>query len=162
MGVFKKVGEGLSWAYKPAVNVKAWIGWDIVKASSHYLWAVVKSLFIPTKAQHTETFEEALARLNLTESDLKARHTEFFRLFLIYGAIGIAIVAYAFYLFFVLNFLGGILAIVVASLAFGMAFRYHFWVFQIKHRKLGCSVREWWHSELDKTPKAPENSEDKS
>lgn len=152
MSAFKKVGEGLSWAYKPAVNVKAWMGWDIIKASSRYVWILGKSLFVPQKAEHNETFQEALARLNLTEADLQERHKEFLRLFLVYGAIGIAITAYSFFLFYTLSFAGGILALVVAALAFAMAFRFHFWLFQIKHRKLGCSVREWWHSKIEDNP----------
>lgn len=154
MGVFKKIGQGLSWAYKPAVNVKAWMGLDIIKASSRYVWGVGKSLFVPQKAEYNETFQEALARLNLTEADLKLRHKEFSQLFLIYGAIGVVIALYSLFLFYTMSFMGGVLALVVACLAFALAFRYHFWLFQIKHRKLGCSMREWWHSKIeDEAPK---------
>jgi intracellular multiplication protein IcmV len=156
MGMFKKVGEGLSWAYKPAVNVKAWMGWDIIKSSSGYVYNLGKSLFVPQKAAGNESFQEALARLNLTEADLKIRQQEFMRLFLIYAAMGVAITLYSFYLFYTLSFMGGLLALVVASLSFAVAFRYHFWVFQIKQRKLGCSVREWWQSKIDDSDKKSE------
>lgn len=159
MSIFKKVGQGLAWAYKPAINVKAWIGWDIVKATTRYVYNLGRGLFVPQKAAINESFKEALARLNLSEADLQLRHKEFMHLFLVYGAIGLAIVAYSFYLFYSLNFIGGLLAIVVASLAFAMSFRFHFWMFQIKHKKLGCSVREWWHSKIDAAATA--NSEEK-
>jgi intracellular multiplication protein IcmV len=149
MGMFKKVGEGLSWAYKPAINVKAWMGWDVIKSSSRYVYNIGKSLFVPQEAAGNESFEEALARLHLTEADLKIRQQEFMRLFLIYTAIGVAIILYSIYLFYALSFMGGLLALVVASLSFAVAFRYHFWVFQMKQRKLGCSVREWWQSKID-------------
>lgn len=160
MSVFKKVGHGLAWAYKPAVNVKAWIGWDIIKSTSRYVYHLGQGLFVPQKAAHTETFKEALARLNISETDLQLRQKEFMRLFLIYGAMGVVIILYSFYLFYTMSFMGGLLAVAVASLAFAMAFRFHFWIFQIKHKKLGCSVREWWHSKIDDAV-ATEDSEDK-
>lgn len=160
MSVFKKVGQGIAWAYKPAVNVKAWMGWDIIKTSSRYVYDLGKGLFVPKKAEGEESFQEALARLNLTEADLEQRQKEFMHLFLVYGAIGLAIVVYSVYLFYSLNFMGGLLAIVVAGLAFAMAFRFHFWVFQIKHKKLGCSIHEWWHSQIEDTTPT-KDSEDK-
>lgn len=161
MGMFKKVGHGIAWAYKPAINVKAWIGWDIIKSSSRYVYNLGKGLFVPQKAEYTETFQEALTRLNLSAEDMKLRQKEFMRLFLVYGAIGVAIVIYSLYLFYMMDFMGGLLAIVVASLAFALAFRFHFWIFQIKHKKLGCSVHEWWHSKIE-DPVEPKNGEDKS
>jgi intracellular multiplication protein IcmV len=42
-------------------------------------------------------------------------------------------------------FLGALLSLVVAFLALALAFRYHFWFFQIKQRRLGCSVSEWFN-----------------
>lgn len=161
MGMFKKVGHGLAWAYKPAVNVKAWMGWDIIKVSSRYVYNLGKGLFVPQKAEYAETFEAALTRLNLTAADLQLRQKEFMHLFLVYGAIGLAIVIYSLYLFYMMNFMGGLLAIVVASLAFALAFRFHFWIFQIKHKKLGCSMREWWHSKIE-PPVETKDGEDKS
>jgi intracellular multiplication protein IcmV len=161
MGMFKKVGHGLAWAYKPAVNVKAWMGWDIIKVSSRYVYNLGKGLFMPQKAEYAETFEAALTRLNLSAADLQLRQKEFMHLFLVYGAIGLAIVIYSLYLFYMMNFMGGLLAIVVASLAFALAFRFHFWIFQIKHKKLGCSMREWWHSKIEDTVET-KDGEDKS
>ena len=149
MSVLKKIGQGLSWAYKPAVDVKSWMGLDIIKSATRYVWQMAKNVFVPQKAERKETFQEALVRLNLTEADLKNRQKEFSHLFLIYGAIGVVIVLYSLFLFYTLSFMGGILSLVVAALAFGVAFRYHFWLFQIKHRKLGCSLQEWWHSKID-------------
>src|SRR3990167_2193846 len=110
MGMFKKVGQGISWAYKPAVNVKAWMGWDIIKSSSSYVYKLGKNLVVPQKSAGDESFEEALVRLNLTEADLKTRQQEFMRLFLIYAAMGAAIILYSFYLFYTLSFVGGLLA----------------------------------------------------
>ncbi len=149
MGVFRKVGSGLSWAYKPAVDVKAWMGWDIIKSSSRYVYGLGKEVFVPAEAKHQESFEEAMERLHLSETDIQDRQKEFARLFLIYALMGLAIFIYSIVLFFKMAFMGGILAIVVSALAFGMAFRQHFWLFQIKHRKLGCSLSEWYHSKID-------------
>jgi len=28
------------------------------------------------------------------------------------------------------------------------AFRYHFWLFQLRNRKLGCTLSEWWNARV--------------
>jgi intracellular multiplication protein IcmV len=147
--VLKKVGQGLAWAYKPAVNVSAWMGLDIIKSSSQYLWGIGRNLFIPQKATLTESFSEAVMRLKLTEEDLQQRKREFQRLFITYAVIALGIVAYSGYLFYSMNFISGLMAILVSLLAFALAGRNHFWLFQLKHRKLGCTLHEWWYSTID-------------
>lgn len=148
----QKVGQGLAWAYKPAVNVSAWMGVDIIKSSSKYVWGIGKSLFVPQKTTLTESFAEAVVRLKLTEEDLQQRKREFQRLFITYSIIALAIVAYSGYLFYSMSFVSGLMAILVSLLAFALAGRYHFWLFQLKHRKLGCTLHEWWYSKIDDTP----------
>lgn len=125
----------------------AWLGYDFVKNQSIYLWTVLKSLInalFPQKTTlHPETFEQAMQRLSLTEESLK--ETE--RLYLLFAAffalLGVMVIVVA-----VLFLLAGHLAATLISFGivaflFSQAFRYHFWRFQIKHRKLGCTFQEW-------------------
>ena len=52
-------------------------------------------------------------------------------------------VFFSLYLLFSGFLLSCLLAIAVSILSLSQAFRYHFWYFQIKHRKLGCTFEEW-------------------
>lgn len=150
MGVFRKVGRGVGWAVKPMFNFKSWLGLSTIAGGFSAISRLAKGLVRQEKATHQETFDEALKRLNLQESDLQARAKEFLTLTCIYLVIGIAILSYAVYLFFWGGTpAGGMLAVGVAGLAFFYAFRYHFWFFQVKHRKLGCTLREWFNSTVE-------------
>jgi intracellular multiplication protein IcmV len=62
--------------------------------------------------------------------------------------IAFLIFFYDMYLFIVGGYLGGLLGLVLMLIALTLAFRYHFWYFQIKHRKLNCSLKEWYKQGL--------------
>ena len=54
------------------------------------------------------------------------------------------IFVYAGYQFFYGSIKAFIVSLVVMLIALVLAFRYHFWYFQIKQRKLGCTFNEWY------------------
>lgn len=92
----------------------------------------------------SETFEEALERLQLSEEDIERRKAQFQRLASIYLILGALIFLYMIYLLFKKAFFpvlgcAGIL-LMIASLYF----RYSFWLFQMRERRLGCTLREWF------------------
>jgi len=146
MGFFstaKKVGGTV-------VNFKVtkWVGLDRLTQSTKQLGRITKSLVTPEQAEYSETFEEALKRLNLSEDQINARRIEFTKLMLIYLLISIVLFSYSVYIVYAYkNILGFFMGFSITLFALSHAFRYHFWVFQIKHKKLGCSVRDWF---LDK------------
>jgi intracellular multiplication protein IcmV len=41
-----------------------------------------------------------------------------------------------------------IVSLVVTLIALILAYRYHFWYFQMKQRKLGCTFSEWYKQGL--------------
>ena len=47
-----RVRRGLAWAFKPMVNVSAWIGVDNIKTSTRNLTNLAKPYFIPAQAKH--------------------------------------------------------------------------------------------------------------
>lgn len=126
-------------------RVGKWLDYDQLKRSTTKIASITRAVFSPEHAERTETFEQAMERLNLTESELQQRYTEFSRLFIIYLLIAVAIFSYSVWIAFTYkNILGFMMGFCITIFALTHVFRYHFWMFQIKHRKLGCTLREWF------------------
>ncbi len=139
MSAAKKTGKVLF-----NFKVKDWFGFDFIAKETTLIKDGFKNVFTKEQAERTETFDEAMQRLELTEQDLENRTTEFTRLFIIFILMSVAIFCYSIFISIKFSNIGGFfmgLAITVYCLTH--AFRYHFWLFQIKHRKLGCTFKQW-------------------
>lgn len=144
MKIFRRIGKTV----KPLINFPAWMGWNQIAQGGKTIKDAAKSLMENTKAdpgRRKETFEQAVARLRLSPDDLKQRMKQFRMMAIFYAVISLALFVYAIYLFINLSVMGGILSTVLTALAAALAFRQHFWYFQMKQRKLGCTVKEWFH-----------------
>lgn len=155
MGLFsgiKKMGGRI-------IDLRAdkWMSLGIIKDSFERTSSILADMVIPQKAHRKETFEEALLRLNITEADLTERRKEFGRLVAIYGSIGLIIVLYGIYMGINKHFAAALISTCLSLYAFGQAFRFHFWLFQINHRKLGCTVKEWLNSRVSGESLPPDN-----
>ena len=133
---------------KTFFDPRGWIGYDELKAYNKIIISDIKSSLKPATPTYSETFVEAMERLNVTEADVQ----ETAKRFLIYTVLFVVLAgisfATAFYLLFTHGtFSGWILALCCTMLLLVQAFRYHFWHFQIKHRKLGCTFKEWWQGQ---------------
>lgn len=133
-------------ATKPLIDVPSWIGYHQLADTTKSLFGSFKSLFTIQKATRKETFAQAMKRLGLTEADLTQRKKEFTRLTLIFLFIALAIYIYTGYLISQGSIHASIAGFCIGSLSVIMAFRYHFWLFQMKQRKLGCTLKEWLDS----------------
>ncbi len=129
-------------------TVKSWVSWDSISRDSAYVAGNFRSLLQVEKPTHTESYEEALKRLKLTEADMEIKKKDFMRLALIMGSFGAVVLLYTVYLLWNFSFGSGMLALVVSLLCFATACRYHFWYFQIKNRKLGCTIHEWLNAKV--------------
>jgi intracellular multiplication protein IcmV len=130
---------------KTFFNPLGWIGYRELKAHSGIIWASLKDTLTPAQPTRTETFTEAMQRLDLKEEDVHKTSNRY----LAYAIMFVGIAALAFTAAFV--FLIGyhsisafILALACTAILLTYGFRYHFWHFQIKHRKLGCTFQDWW------------------
>ena len=105
---------------------------------------VLKTAMTPTKPQREETYEQAKERLGLTEEDViegAASYRSYAIMFLIFGFV---LFVYAFYLLFSGGVIAGfLLGLATAALCFGQAFKFDFWSFQMRQRKLGATFAEW-------------------
>ncbi|MHB1946837.1 MAG: type IVB secretion system protein IcmV [Gammaproteobacteria bacterium] len=131
---------------KTFFNPRAWLGYDYVKAQSLGLFGTIKLLFGAKieEGPQDETFEQAKQRLNLTDEDIATTEMNYLLLTAFYASVGFVIVCAAFYLLITdASYAAFILALALSTVLFGQAFRSHFWYFQIKSRKLGCTFDEW-------------------
>lgn len=131
---------------KTFINLRAWADYDSFKDSNRTILDILKSLFITPAPQREETFEQSMQRLGLSESDVLQAQRNYYIYAIIFAVIGAVVILFGFYLlFFHRTFQGWLLAMAASALFLAQAFRYHFWYFQIKHRKLGCTFEEWRH-----------------
>jgi intracellular multiplication protein IcmV len=130
---------------KTFFNPGAWLGLNELTAYNRVITSTLKTTFTPEKSLRTETFEQALERLNVTDADLQqtAKIYRWYALFFLMLSVVSFLVAF-YYLFEFHTVAGWVLAMSVSMLFGANAFRFDFWYFQIQHRKLGCTVAEWW------------------
>jgi intracellular multiplication protein IcmV len=129
---------------KTFFNPTAWLGLSTILGTFKNSWRIIRALFIVPTVKHAETFEQAAVRLNLTEADIKESEQRFLLFALLFLVLGCGAFVYGFYLLFEHGTVSGLLlALAVAGLLLTQAFRFHFWFFQIKYRKLGCTFQEW-------------------
>lgn len=131
---------------KTFFNPRGWLGYDLLKANTKIAWSIISDQFVPAKSLRTETFEQAVERQKLTTEDLQKLAANYLYYAIVFVVLGLAVIGLGFYLLFSHgSFVDLVLALASSSLFFVNAFRYDFWRFQIKQRKLGCTVAEWWH-----------------
>lgn len=129
-------------------NVKEWSDWARIKSGGTYIKDATQKLFVLKPARPVESFEEAQMRLKLTDEAIASRCRSLFRLSMMMLCLSIILFFYALYHFIYGTIHAGILTVALSSLSAAMAFRYHFWYFQIKTRKLGSTFREWYRQGL--------------
>lgn len=129
-------------------NVRAWADYDRTKSFTTFLVNGFKRLFVPRQEVGTESFEDVAKKMNLSESDLEAKQKALLRLSLIMVGLAIAIFLYLIYQLIFGSLKAAIVCFVVSLIALVLAFKYHFWYFQIKNKKLGCTIEQWYKQGL--------------
>ena len=125
------------------VNVPQWMGLGELKHHGLNIYNVVRSAFTPQQAEHRESFEEAVARMGLSEQDLVTRQKYFFWMSLCYLAVALALLCYVGYLVWHHHFIAALLSSLLTILALALMYRESFYAMQMKRKKLGCTFRDW-------------------
>jgi intracellular multiplication protein IcmV len=128
---------------KRVFNPRKWMGYDEVKQSGHQVMDMARNLTTVRKPTRKETFEESVKRQNLTEKDLKARMKALFITSWVYLGFGIALFFYGLYALTYLSLFAVLVCFILSAIALALAYRDSFFYFQMKKRKLGCTVAEW-------------------
>ena len=127
-------------------NVRAWLDAVRVQGWAIYFIQGAKRLFIPQAPDSGETFDAAIKRMKLSNDDLQAREQSLLRLCYFMLFIALLIGAYSIYHLFSLYFMPFLVSFAMMLIPIVLAFRYHFWAFQIRQRKLGCRIDEWYQA----------------
>jgi len=130
-------------------NVRQWSDWDRSQSTASYLWERLTLLFVvKDKKENAESFEAAKRRLNISDKQLEERKKSLYLLAWIMAILALAIFIYAIYQLFFGTYQAALISAVLSFVALGLFFRYHFWYFQIKNKKLGCTFSEWFYQGL--------------
>lgn len=155
MGIIRTAFRGF---FKPMVDIPAWVGLKYLRNTTSILLGYCKNLFvIKSRPKGKENFSDVVKRMYLTEDDLEKRAQQFIYQVYIYLFAMLGTLIYAFYLLFLTHIVAGCLVILLAGFFLLKACSVHFWYFQIKERKLNCSLREWLHGSCSKNSSAKGN-----
>lgn len=149
-----KVSNRLVNVFSRIFNFRFWSDWERMKVFTSFVGEGYRRLFMlqPKEANQesalTESFEKAQQQFKLTNEQLQKLQKNLYRISLLMTVIAFLILLYSLYLFYQGSIRGGLLSLVVVAVALAIAFRHHFWYFQIKNRKLGCSIYEWYRKGL--------------
>jgi intracellular multiplication protein IcmV len=137
---------------KSFVDVPNWMGTSGLGDQWNVVSKIFKNIYAaPVEGRYKESFEQAMQRLNLTEKDLQQRVHEFTRLFLICISLTLLAFIYAMYLLFHGSIRGCFVGLAITFMLGAQAFRYHFWRFQILHRRLGVTFNYWLKHTISRT-----------
>ncbi|GAB4393258.1 MAG: type IVB secretion system protein IcmV [Gammaproteobacteria bacterium] len=147
-----RITNGVKKVVTPFVNVKAWMGWNNLKSTTADLKGLCKEVLTVHKPKTGgETFEQAIQRLGLTEKDIQRRMQEFKYLAMLQAVLFVGVFLYSFYILFYADHIHGFFVGIALSLAIAaLFFRFHFWYFQLKQRRLGCTFKDWLHGWIGK------------
>ncbi len=143
---------------KTFLNPSGWLGYDMLKSQFVTTWAVIKDLYSPPVAGREETFEQATQRFNLTDEQLNQVAKNFLVNIIIF--VTCAVITLLFSLYLLVHhgsFAGMIIGLGATAIFLAYAFRFSFWRFEIKHRKLGCTFDEWWQNKPKASPDKPDS-----
>lgn len=136
---------------KTFFNPTGWLGYDMLANQSRVLWSLVRGLFVLPEAGRAETFEQATERFKLSDEQINEVSRNFLIYTIIFTTCGVITFLFSLYLlFFRGTFAGLLIGLATMAVFFSYAFRYSFWRFEIRHRKLGATFQEWLHNKPKK------------
>lgn len=133
---------GLAVDFRPV----QWLDYETIKRNFLYFQNHALALFKVKKSNHPpETFEESIARQNLTPEHLKFQERRYLQVTWMFLAISASLFIYALViLFHYKNYLGAIMVTTFSLYSLIKAASYHIWVVQMREKRLGISLREYF------------------
>lgn len=145
----QKKDSRITTIFKSIFNVRVWLDYERLKAYTLYLTGMAKKLVVPNqekKKEKEKDFSKTVSGLNLSEKDLEERSKALYRWSMLMCTFALGLFGYAIYQIITGTARAFVLSLIVGLIALVMGFRYHFWYFQIKERKLGCTFKEWYRN----------------
>ena len=145
MGILKKTGKVAGHVVN--VRVDRWVNLAYLGETAANIGRSTKGLFNVPVAERNEAFDEALDRLDISDVDLYQRRREFTYMMGLYIGLAVLVFGYGVLISIGGNFMGFCMSLGVTVYALSHAFKYHFWLYQIKRKKLGCSLQDWLNAD---------------
>ncbi|VVC75098.1 hypothetical protein AQUSIP_03740 [Aquicella siphonis] len=137
----------ISW--RTFFNPAGWIDYEGLKNQNITIYNTLRALFTRATPGRQETYEEAMKRLGVSDEEAQKTASAYRMYALCFFIVGLCIFVYAFYLLFgEFVITGWLLGLAASALCFAQAFKFDYWAFQIRQRKLGVTVSEWSRSIL--------------
>ena len=146
--------RSMGFCFKPMINAKAWLAYDEVKRGFNTVGDTVNELLTVAEPEHEESFDEAKQRLDLSDGKLKEQGQAFKRMSMIFLIFAGILLVIAFVFLATQGIYGFLICLLLSLIGLANAFRYHFWYFQVKQKKLGCTVNEWLLATFSKRGKS--------
>lgn len=131
---------------KNNLNVKGWASWDSIKKGGQVVGELVKDFKVPTNGIVKRNFADAVREYGLSEHDIELRMRSSLRVSIFCAVLGLAAFCWMILLLIKAMFLSSIVALALAVLMFAYGFREHFHYFEMKQKRLDCTVKEWFLS----------------
>lgn len=129
-------------------NIRAWSDWERSKFITQFFLSIMERFWTyqkrATSTKKTVSFDSVMAKYNLDQKAVSERAFGLKRLSYIFFVATLFFIGYDIYQLLYGSWKGVLISLVETLVASVLAFRYHFWYFQIEHRKLGCGVKEWF------------------
>lgn len=129
--------------FRNMVDFQTWMGFDDIKATGAKIGETFESIKNVSFTDRVETFEQAVARMNLDETSINKRRRQCFYSAWAYVALTLGLLGYAFSLLLHDHILSFFITLIFAAIAGLCAYREGFWYFQMTVKKLGCSHQEF-------------------
>lgn len=130
---------------KKNTNIRSWMDWSAISQNAKVVSGLASNVAAgANKKPRNETFDAAVQRLQLTEADINNRMTALYRVALFAAVLGLGGFGWTIFLLLKGMFLSSLVALSLGALMFIYAFREHFHYFQMKKRRLDCTVKEWF------------------
>ena len=126
-------------------NPRVWMDYDQVRDSTKYLKDGIENIYtLKEKVRGDQSFEEAIREQGIDPDHIELQKKSLLRISLFMVVISIGVFIYAALHLVNKNFHASAASFVIFLVVLSMAFRYHFWYYQLKAKRLGCTVREWF------------------
>lgn len=143
MGVWSSLKKGLDTIFY--IRPKKWISWDFLSSNTQQNIDLVKDAFKVSQPTRKESFKQAMHRHGVSEHELKRLQTRYVLFSYFFLTLGLGVVFYATQALSNSYFSQFSASICLSFFIFSMAFRYNFWAYQIRVKKLGCTFKQWWN-----------------
>jgi intracellular multiplication protein IcmV len=139
-----KSGSKIVQFFKRVINIREWADWDRMKGYTFFLFNAIKRLFVIDTSSSKQTFEAVKVKMGISDDELQSKQKSLLRLSLLMLAVAMFVLLYSIYHLVYGHIAAFFLSFVIALLALMLAFRYHYWHFLIKEKKLKVSIGEWF------------------